>query len=183
MTEPISLPGPNTRFALGGDAKPSDDAQWYWPLPRLAGESPRIIAHANDGRRAVDIGYELLAFSQLFIPVYAVRSGTVSFAAELASGCAVTIDHGGVWSTHYAHLEKMFVAPTLARRRRRARVRAGEVIGYAGRDPSHVRFELWKWTARDGFVPVRPSLVMRHWLVLPQLEPAPPTNAPGHVAA
>lgn len=183
MTEQTSLPRPNTRFILGDDAKPAEDPRWFWPLPRLAGDSPRIIAHANDGRRGVDIGYERLAFSQLFIPVYAVRAGTISFAAQLASGCSVTLDHGGTWSTHYAHLEKMFVVPTLARRRKRTRVRAGEVIGYAGRDPSHVRFELWKWTARDGYVPVRASIAMRHWLVLPQLTPAPPTNASGHVAA
>lgn len=183
MTEPITLPRPNTRFVLGDDAKPADDPRWFWPLPRLAGESPRIISHANDGRRGVDIGYERLAFSQLFIPVYAVRAGTVSFAAQLTSGWSVTLDHGGVWSTHYAHLEKMFVVPTIGRRRLRARVRAGEVIGYAGRDPSHVRFELWKWTARDGFVPVRASLAMRHWLVLPQLEPAPPTKSSGHAVA
>ena len=169
MTESINLPTPNTRFVLHEDARPASDSRWFWPLPRLAGEAPRIVAHANDGRRGVDIGYERLAFSQLFVPVYAVRAGTVSFAAQLTSGFAVTLDHGGVWSTHYAHLEKLFVVPTLGRRRRRARVRAGEVIGYAGRDPSHVRFELWQWTARDGFVPVRATLMMRHWHVLPPL--------------
>ncbi len=172
---------PTTRYVLRDDAKPADDAHWFWPLPRLSGESPRIIRHANDERRGLDIGYERMGFSELYVPVFAARAGTVSFAAHVTSGYAVTIDHGGVWSTHYAHLERMFVTPTLGRRRRRARVRAGEVIGYAGRDPSHVRFELWKWTARDGFAPFDATQMMHKWLVLPQF--LTPTTTTGPSAA
>jgi murein DD-endopeptidase MepM/ murein hydrolase activator NlpD len=172
-----------TRFQLLDDAKPADDAHWYWPLPRLAGETPRILAHANDGRCGVDLGYVRLAFPELFVPVFAARGGVVSFAAHVASGFALTIDHGGVWSTHYAHLERMFVVPTLGRRHRRARVRAGDVIGYAGRDPSHVRFEVWKWTSRDGYVPMNAARAMREWLVLPQFTRADAKATPGHVAA
>jgi murein DD-endopeptidase MepM/ murein hydrolase activator NlpD len=172
-----------TRFQLLDDAKPAEDAHWYWPLPRLAGETPRILAHANDGRRGVDLGYMRLAFPELFVPVFAARSGTISFAAQVRSGFAVTIDHGGVWSTHYAHLERTFVLPTLGRRRRRARVRTGDVIGYAARDPSHVRFEVWRWTSRDGYVPVPAERAMRDWLVLPQFTRANETAKPGHIAA
>lgn len=170
-----------TRFALLDEAKPADDAHWYWPLPRLCGETPRIIAHANDGRSGVDLGYLRVAFPELFVPVFAVRGGTVSFAARATTGFAVTIDHGGVWSTHYAHLDRMFVGPTLGRRRRRARVRAGDVIGYAARAPSHVRFEVWRWTSRDGYLPVSAARVMRDWLVLPQFTPA--LVKPGPIAA
>ena len=164
MLDPITA---KTRFALLADAKPADDRHWYWPLPRLAGEAPRVIRHANDDRCGIDLGYERLAFTELFIPVYAARAGLVSFAARVKSGFALTIDHGK-WSTHYAHMEQMFVAPTTVRTKRRARVRAGDVIGYAGRDPNHVRFELWRWTSRDGFVPVSAAFALREWLVLPQ---------------
>lgn len=172
MSDPVIPFGPftHTRFALRDDAKPADDARWFWPLPRLAGEHPQIISFANDDRLGVDIGYRQLAFNDLFVPVFAAHAGAVSYAAQVTSGFAVTIDHGGMWSTHYAHLEQMFVTPTLGRRRRRARVEAGDVIGYAGRTPNHVRFELWRWTRRDGFVPVRSSAFMREWLTLPQFE-------------
>lgn len=171
MSEPLIPLGlnPSARFELRSDAKPAEGGGWLWPLPRLAGEHPRIIAHANDDRLGVDIGYEHLAFTELFVPVFAVQRGTISFAAQVTSGFAVTIDHGQ-WSTHYAHLERMFVTPTLGRRRRRARVHAGDVIGYAGRMPNHVRFELWKWTSRDGFVPAAAAALVRDWLVLPQFE-------------
>lgn len=161
-------PSTRTRFALRDDAKPADDAHWFWPLPRLSGEPPRIIARAHDDRLGVDIGYERLAFTELFVPVYAACAGAVSYAARVTSGHAITIDHGGRWSTHYAHLEQMFVTPTFGRRRRRARVEAGDVIGYAGRSPNHVRFELWCWTSRDGFVPVDAAPHLREWLTLPR---------------
>jgi murein DD-endopeptidase MepM/ murein hydrolase activator NlpD len=184
MTRPIE-PTLTTRYALRDDAKPAAEAHWYWPLPRLAGESPRIIAHAHDDRRGVDVGYARVAFRELFVPVYAARGGTISFAARVTSGYALTIDHGGVWSTHYAHLEQMFVTPTRGRRRRRVRVRAGDVIGYAGREPSHIRFELWKWSSKDGYVPAQAARVMHEWLVLPQFTSGPGSGAraPGPVAA
>lgn len=174
MSDALNPLGPHTnaRFKLRDDAKPADDAHWFWPLPRLAGEQPRIISHAHDDRLGVDIGYERLAFTELFVPVYAVHGGAISYAARVTSGYAMTIDHGGVWSTHYAHLEQMFVTPTLGRRRRRMRVQAGDVIGYAGRTPNHVRFELWRWTSRDGFVALRPSRLMQHWSTLPQFDRA-----------
>jgi murein DD-endopeptidase MepM/ murein hydrolase activator NlpD len=180
---PIHL-DPTIRYLLRDDAKPADDAHWFWPMPRLGGESPRIIKHANDERLGVDVGYDRVAFADLFVPVYAARGGTISFAARVTSGYALTIDHGGVWSTHYAHLERMFVTPTLGRRRRRVRVRAGEVIGYAGREPSHVRFELWKWTSRDGFAPFDATRLMHKWLVLPQFIAAhlPATSGPSVAA-
>ncbi len=179
----MSLPlDPTTRYVLRDDAKPSNEAHWFWPLPRLAGESPRIIKHANDERGGLDVGYDRMGFSELYVPVFAARSGTVSFAAHVKSGYAVTIDHGGVWATHYAHLDRMFVTPTLGRRRRRARVRAGEVIGYAAREPSHVRFELWKWSARDGFAPFDATTMMHKWLVLPQFLSPLSTSGPSVAA-
>ena len=186
MSDPIILPSPTnnvTRFQLRADAKPSDDDAWIWPLPRLAGEKPSIVTHVNNERCAVDVGYERLDFNELFVPVYAARAGTISYAARTSSGCAISIDHSGKWSTHYAHLHDMFVLPANPRRRKRARVRAGDVIGYAARSPIHVRFELWKWTDADGFVPVVVGLRMRDWLVLPQFEPRPTNDVNATQAA
>ena len=60
------------RIISDDEAKPAEGASWLWPLPRLAGEHPRIIVHANDDRLGVDIGYEHLAFTELFVPVFAV---------------------------------------------------------------------------------------------------------------
>jgi murein DD-endopeptidase MepM/ murein hydrolase activator NlpD len=169
MSDRLSSPNSPSRFTLRDDAKPAEDAHWFWPLPRLAGEHPRIVSHAHDGRHGIDIGYERLSFLDLFVPVYAARAGAISYAVRATSGYAITIDHGGVWSTHYAHLEQMFVTQTLGRRVRRARVRAGEVIGYAAKTPNHVRFELWRWTSRDGFVPVNAAPHMREWQTLPKI--------------
>jgi murein DD-endopeptidase MepM/ murein hydrolase activator NlpD len=155
------------RFRLRPEAKPIEDGAWFWPLPRLVGQAPRVITHVNDERCGVHLGYDRLTFTNLFVPVYAAQGGTVSFATHTSSGFAVTIDHGGRWSTHYAHLLDMFVVATEGRRRRRARVRAGDVIGYAARSPIHIRFELWKWSD-DGFVPDIAALRMRDWQLWPQ---------------
>lgn len=167
----IILPSnPKTlRFTLRDDAKPAEDPSWFWPLPRLAGDTPQVTLHVNDDRCAVHIGYERVSFDGLFVPVYAAKSGFVTFAQRTSNGCAISIEHDRTWCTHYAHLKDMFVVPTVPARRRRARVRAGDVIGYAAANPIHIRFELWKWTDADGFVPDLAALRMRDWLVLPQL--------------
>lgn len=183
MSESIILPNTTrtTRYQLCEDAKPIEDGIWVWPLPRLSGDNPKVIAHLNDDRGGVDVGYERVNFEGLFVPVYAAQGGTVSYAQRTSSGCAISIEHGGRWCTHYAHLKDMFVVPTHPGRTKRARVRAGEVIGYAAADPIHIRFELWKWTNEDGFVPDITALRMQDWQVLPQFEksgtqPTPPTE-------
>lgn len=178
MSDSIALPARSKpRYRLREDAKP-DDGAWVWPLPRLAGDTPKVTAHLHDERSAVHVGYERVSFDGLFVPVYAARGGTVSFAQRTSSGCAVSIEHDQEWCTHYAHLQDMFVVPTMPARRRRARVRAGDVIGYAAARPIHIRFELWKWSDEHGFVPDLAGLRMRDWLVLPQLE-----TPPGRIAA
>lgn len=176
MSEINLQPPARARFALRADAKPIDHDRWVWPLPRLAGENPTIIAHLRDERCAVHIGYARLELDELHVPVYAAQSGVISYAARTASGCVVSIDHGK-WSTHYAHLHDMFVLPTVTHSRKRTRVHVGEMIGYSARAPIHIRFELWQWTDEVGFVPVIAALRMRDWLVLPQFAP-PPTNGP-----
>jgi murein DD-endopeptidase MepM/ murein hydrolase activator NlpD len=175
VSDSIILPSkPATpRYRLRADAKPVEDGAWVWPLPRLAGDTPAVTVHINDARRAVHVGYKRMSFTGLFVPVYAAQGGTISFAQRTSNGCAISIEHGGTWCTHYAHLQDMFVVPTYPARRRRARVRAGDVIGYAAANPIHVRFELWKWTDADGFVPDLAALRMRDWLVLPQHDTPP----------
>jgi murein DD-endopeptidase MepM/ murein hydrolase activator NlpD len=175
MSDTITLPRipKPTQYRLRDDAKPVEDGAWIWPLPRLAGDTPSVTAHINDDRRAVHVGYERMSFNGLFVPVYAAQGGTISYAQRTSNGCAVSIEHGHTWCTHYAHLQDMFVVPTYPARRRRARVRAGDVIGYAAANPIHIRFELWKWTDADGYVPDLAGLRMRDWLVLPQLDTPP----------
>ena len=104
----------------------------------------------------------------LFVPVYAAQDGLVRFAGETVSGYAISLDHGGKWSTHYAHLDQMHVIPQSGRRRRRFEfVPAGGVIGYAAKSPMHVRFELWKWIDDRGYVPTDPLPHLQEWTVHP----------------
>lgn len=142
---------------------------WRWPLARVGNRDPIVLAeHVADDRRGVDLGYVVAPFdSELYVPVHAVQSGEVSFAHEGTDGCAVSIDHGGEFTTHYGHMSKMFVTPCLGRRRRRQHVPAGEVIGYAAKAPLHVRFELWKWTDDRGFVAFDPVSYLKTWALVP----------------
>ena len=165
----------NSRFRLREDAKPVQ-GPWRQPLARIGNREPLVLAeHAMDERRGVDFGYTLASYdAELFVPVYAAQSGEVSLAHETPAGFAVSIDHGGwTWSTHYAHLSKMFVTRQLGqpeRRHRRQHVRAGEVIGYAAKSPAHIRFELWQWTNDRGFVAVDPIPHLSTWQ--PAVEPS-----------
>src|SRR5687767_15788100 len=99
MSESNILPSnsKHTRYQLREDAKPIDDGAWVWPLPRLAGEHPRIVTQVGGKRCTVELGYEHVDFSELFVPVYAAQGGTISYAARTPSGCAVSIEHGGAW--------------------------------------------------------------------------------------
>lgn len=157
----------NTRFRLRDDAR-AEQQPWRWPLPRLGNRDPIMLAdHDDNGVRCVDVGYAAASFdSELFVPVLAVQSGEVSHALEKEDGFEVALDHGGrSWATLYAHLSKMFVTRCLPRLRRRQRVRAGEVIGYAAKGPLHLRFGVWQWTDEDGFVSVDPREQLKQWSV------------------
>lgn len=154
-------------WRLRDDARPVE-LPWRWPLQRIAGRDPIVLAECVNGdRMGVDLGYETRPYDeQLFVPVYAAQGGEIVLAGETESGFVVTIDHEHrEWATHYAHLSRTFVAPYLGQRsRRRQRIRAGEVIGYAAKSPIHVRFELWNWTSERGFVPVEPLGTMKQWI-------------------
>jgi murein DD-endopeptidase MepM/ murein hydrolase activator NlpD len=171
MSDPIHpfLPGKRSRgigWRLRDDARPTE-LPWRWPLERLAGREPLVLdTHVTSERISIDIGYDARHYdAELYVPVYAAQSGEVALAGETASGSIVTIDHGHrEWATHYAHLSRLFVAPYLGQRsKRRQRVRAGEVIGYAAKSPIHVLFELWNWTDERGFVPADPLAMFASW--------------------
>jgi hypothetical protein len=79
----------------------------------------------------------------------------------------VCIDHAGGWSTQYANLEHVLALPTdRFRRRRKTRVRAGDVLGHARRFLLRVRFGLTR-LGEPGWSVVDPTEPMHAWAVLP----------------
>ena len=152
------------RARLHPSARPIDEP-WRWPLPHLAGRNPIVLDRVDAERHSVDLGYIAAPYdSALFVPVFAAKAGEVSYATETMDGFALSLVHGD-WTTHYAHLSKMFVTPCLPHTRRRQFVPAGSVIGYAAKSPLHVRFELWQWTDEHGFVAVDPIPHLTSWEV------------------
>jgi murein DD-endopeptidase MepM/ murein hydrolase activator NlpD len=141
---------------------------WICPLPKLESE-PRVLS--SSGRRIV-LGYGTeVAASERFVPVFAAHDGAIVFAAKATTGYSLSIDHAGGWSTHYGDLEHMLTLSTdRFRNRRKERVRAGDIIGYSGRDPVRVSFEIWR-TTDDGREPVAPAEHLRQFLVLPWSDP------------
>ena len=101
------------------------------------------------------------------MPVFAANDGEIACAIDSPTGGAISIDHGGTWTTHYTGLSKLFVTPCGPRLRRREDVRAGHVIGYAAKSPIRIGFELWRWTDACGFIAVDPLPLMAHWLNAP----------------
>lgn len=186
ILEPPSLSIRHTRpnVRLVPSARPVDEP-WRWPLPRLAGRNPIVVAETDAERNSVDIGYVAAPFdSELFVPVFAAKAGEVSYATETKDGFAVSIVHGD-WTTHYAHLSQMFVTRCMPRARRRQHVPAGSMIGYAAKSPLHVRFELWQWNDDSGFVAVDPIPHLSDWTVASAGNDRRALSAtgPGHEAA
>jgi murein DD-endopeptidase MepM/ murein hydrolase activator NlpD len=152
---------------------------WIWPLPELNGAQPRLLRHTDPERVDVDLGYRDTTRLPRFVPVFAARDGVVALAGKLVGGdFGVALDHPGGWCTQYAGIEHMFVAAT-NRRRRKTRVRAGDVLGYArGSSPLRIRFALLRLTdeTNDEFEVIDPSC-LSCWLRLPwQDEPRAPAQ-------
>jgi murein DD-endopeptidase MepM/ murein hydrolase activator NlpD len=157
---------------------------WIWPLPALKAEHPRMFDHGDRERVDIDLGYREGAALPRFVPVFAARDGVVTFAAKLATGdYGVAIDHPGRWCTQYAGIEHIFV-PTKGRRRR-TRVRAGDVLGYArGTEKLRVPFALLRILDEDTdeLEVIDPSC-LSCWLRLPwHDEPRAPAH-PTEIAA
>lgn len=148
---------------------------WVWPLPRLDGAAPGIIEPAREHSPpdGIAIGYPGRSSSPCLVPVFAAQDGVVTYAGSTASGSTLCIDHVGGWSTHYSELEHLLARPTdRFRRRRKERVRAGDVVGHARRATLRIRFGLSRLT-EDGCIEQDPASWMPAWSMLPWFaEPA-----------
>jgi hypothetical protein len=141
---------------------------WVWPLPIIDGRPPEVIDRtpSHPDRRDAVLGYEGHEALPRFIPVFAVRDGAVRYAGTTANGLAVSLEHKGGWCTQYSGFEHMFAIPTCCRHRTQ-RLRAGDVLGYIGRNSPEFRFELATLSEEDGYLPIDPSQRMRRWALLP----------------
>jgi hypothetical protein len=142
---------------------------WVWPLPRLDGLSPCIIETtlARPGPEGIALGYPMRSSSPDLVPVFAAQDGIVTYAGNGASGSTICIDHAGGWSSSYGELEHLLARPTdRFRRRRKERVRAGDVIGHAPRSILRIRFGLSR-IADDECVEQDPAPWMPAWSMLP----------------
>jgi hypothetical protein len=147
---------------------------WVWPLPRLDGAAPCVLAGGGSPADGFELGYPGRSRSPGLVPVFAAQDGVVTYASNAVGGSTLSIDHAGGWSTHYSELEHVLARPTdRFRRRRKERVRAGDVIGHARRSTLRIRFGLSQLT-EGGCVAQDPSARMHAWSFLPWFaEPAP----------
>jgi len=166
--------------------------QPVWPLPKLNGQAPVLLVHEPTDP-AVELAYEhahdpdgplvrstknagpLGFFLPPLTPVFTVFDGRIMYAGKHADGHVVIVEHANGWMTYYRHLEQMFALAT-DRYRAPQRVRAGDVVGYAGHtrsDPLRpIRFELWKLDENCGYIAIDPIRFMRRWRLMPWLESA-----------
>jgi hypothetical protein len=143
---------------------------WVWPLPRLDGAAPSILTTGAPPADGIEIGYPGRSLSRSLVPVFAAQDGIVTYADNVANGATLSIDHAGGWSTHYSELEHLLARPTdRFRRRRKQRVRAGDIIGHARRSMLQMRFALSRLTD-DGCVAQDPAAWMIGWSMLPWFE-------------
>jgi hypothetical protein len=166
----------STSANTSGETRP-----WVWPLPRLDGLEPSIIEFGREQPPldGVALGYQGRSSSPGLVPVFAAQDGIVTYAGNTADGSTVCLDHVGGWSTQYAHL---LTRPTdRFRRRRKERVRAGDVIGHASRSALRIRFALSQLTD-DGCLAVQPAHRMPAWTMLPWFSLAVPLHSPRHLA-
>lgn len=146
---------------------PGRTSSWVWPLPRLDGAAPCILAAGPLPADGIDLGYADRSWSLSLVPVFAAQDGVVTYASNATGGSTLSIDHAGGWSTHYSELALVLARPTdRFRRRRKERVRAGDVIGHARRSVLRIRFGLSELT-EDGCVSRDPSARLHAWAVLP----------------
>lgn len=117
--------------------------RWTWPLPQIDDLRPTVLLDRTDARRPA-LGYRTARTLPRFVPVLAAHDGTITYAGKVAATCQVCLDHAHGWTTRYTNLEHMLATPTdRDGRARRARVRAGDVLGYVTR-PHELGFELWR---------------------------------------
>src|SRR5512139_374924 len=150
------------RSASAMAAKP-----WLWPLPQLDGVPPCIVSPADATRvDGVQLGYLDRASSSELVPVFAPTDGAITYAARSERGGTLCVDHPGGWSTTYGGLETVLAASTdRFARRRKPRVRAGDVLGYL-RKILRLGFGLSRWV--DGeWTTTDPATCCHTWSVQP----------------
>jgi murein DD-endopeptidase MepM/ murein hydrolase activator NlpD len=105
--------------------------------------------------------------------VLAAHDGVITYAGSSKGSPTVCVDHAGGWSTQYADLEDVLAMPTdRFRRRRKTRIRAGDVLGHARGSALRIRFGLAR-LGDTGWCIVDPTAPMHTWSVLPwSAEPA-----------
>jgi len=141
---------------------------WIWPLPRLDSAHPCILP-LHDPARAdglVQLGYHDRSSSSDFVPVFAPQDGVIAYAVRTDLGATLCLDHPGGWSTEYSGLETVLALSTdRYSRRRKVRVRAGDVLGYLRRS---LRLDFGLSRAVDGErTSVDPSTVIHTWIAQP----------------
>lgn len=136
-------------------------APFEWPLHALGDLEPSVLAVHGGDRRGVDLGYALPHARELLVPVFAANDGEVACAIETPTGCAISLDHGGTWTTHYTGLTKLAVIRCSPKLKRREHVHVGQVIGYTQKP--RIGFELWQWTDDRGFVAIDPRAYLAMW--------------------
>ena len=149
-------------------AAPSQHRPWVWPLPRLDGVAPCLLdSIGGSSPDSVDIGYRDRSSSPGFVPVFAAHDGVITYAGTTNGIPTVCLDHAGGWSTQYADLEHVLAMPTdRFRRRRKTRVRTGDVLGHARRSSLRMRFGLAQ-LVDSGWLVADPTEPMHAWSVLP----------------
>ncbi len=164
-----------TRISHSHARNAPDVRPWIWPLPKIDDRTPTIRSLTCGVHPYAELAYEGGDPALRFVPVFAVQDGVITFAGKVTSRCegktfarySMCLDHAGGWSTRYGDLEHMFsVCVDRFARRRKQRVRAGDILGYASRSPLRLPFELWR-ADDDHYGPVAPEQHMRNWLVLP----------------
>jgi len=168
-----------TRTFQSRPSNAPDARPWIWPLPRIGDSEPKLRSLSSGVHRYADVSYEGDP-NLRFVPVLATQDGVITYAGKATTTCmgktvaryTMCLDHAGGWSTHYGDLEHMFsLSVDRFARRRKQRVRTGDVLGYASTTPLHIFFELWR-TDGEVYAPVDPAEHMNSWLVLPW-KPAP----------
>jgi hypothetical protein len=147
---------------------------WVWPLPSVDSIAPCVVGSADgSGHDGVDIGYPDRCSPSRRVPVLAAHDGVITYAGSSKGSPTVCVDHSGGWSTQYTDLEDVLAMPTdRFRRRRKTRVRAGDVLGHTRCSAQRIRFGL-AWLGDTGWCVVDPTAPMHSWSVLPWLvEPA-----------
>lgn len=162
-----------------------------WPLAALNGRAPVVVVPTGAKARGIDLAYARNAerdlaktyplgsangtpthFMPTSTPVFCTSDGDVTYAGRVAHGYSVVVDHRNGWATYYGNLEHMFVTPTDRKpRRRTARVKSGDVLGFVGSllpgGFKCLHFELWRRDDEGQFADVDPTRFMSDWLVLP----------------